>query len=68
MLDGGEVVKVKYNRNPEIQAEVAATRLVSRLGFGADRVEIVPRLRCYGCPRFPFLTMRLLAAGIRRGR
>ncbi len=64
VLDGGEVVKVKYNRNPEIQAEVAATRLVSALGFGADQVEIVPRLRCYGCPRFPFFTMRLLAAGV----
>jgi hypothetical protein len=62
VIDGGEVVKIKYGRNPEIQAEVAATRLLHRLGFAADRVEIVPRLRCYGCPRFPFLTMQLLSA------
>jgi hypothetical protein len=61
VLDGGEVVKVKYSRNPEIQAEVAATRLVAALGFAADEVTIMPRLRCYGCPRFPFLTMRLLS-------
>jgi hypothetical protein len=61
VLDGGEIVKIKYGRNPEIQAEVAATRLVRALGFGADHVEIVPRLRCYGCPRFPFLAMRLLS-------
>ena len=61
VLDGGEVVKVKYSRNAEIHAEVAATRLLRALGYGADLVEIVPRLRCYGCPRYPFLTMRLLA-------
>jgi hypothetical protein len=59
VLQGGEVVKIKYGRNPEINAEAAATRLVSALGFAADDVQIVPRLRCYGCPRFPFLTMRL---------
>jgi len=67
VLDGGEVVKIKYSRNPEIQAEVAATRLVSALGFGADRVDIVPRLRCHGCPRFPFLTMRLFSAPLADG-
>ena len=61
VLDGGEVVKIKYSRNPEIQAEVAATRLVSALGFGADHVEIVPRLRCHGCPRFPFFAMQVLS-------
>ena len=61
VLEGGEVVKIKYGRNPEIQAEVAATRLVTTLGFAADDVQVVPRLRCYGCPRFPFLTMRLQA-------
>lgn len=61
VLEGGEVVKIKYSRNPEIQAEVAATRLVSALGFGADHVVIVPRVRCHGCPRFPFLAMQLLS-------
>ena len=61
VLEGGEIVKVKYSRNPEIQAEVAATRLITALGFGADEVMIVPQLRCYGCPRFPFFTMQLLS-------
>jgi hypothetical protein len=56
VLDGGAVIKVKYGRNPEIQGEVAGTRLLRLMGFAADDVEIVPRLRCYGCPREPFLT------------
>jgi hypothetical protein len=60
ILDGGEVIKVKYGRNPEIHAEAAATRLLTRLGYAADEVQIVPRVRCYGCPRFPFFTNRLL--------
>jgi hypothetical protein len=60
VLDGGEIVKVKYSRNPEIHAEVAATRLLSAMGYAADHVRIVDRLRCYGCPRFPFLTSQLL--------
>jgi hypothetical protein len=68
VLDGGEVIKVKYGRNAEIHAEAAATRLLALLGYPADRVAIAPRLRCHGCPRFPFLTMKLLslasAAGI----
>jgi len=59
VFDGGEVVKVKYGRNPEINAEVAATTLVRMLGYPADSVTIVPRLRCYGCPRFPFEAMYL---------
>ena len=56
---GGDVVKVKYGRNPEIQAEAAATRLLDALGFPADFVAIVPRIRCYGCPRLPFETLLL---------
>jgi hypothetical protein len=64
LVDNGdgttETVKVKYGRNPEIQAEVAGTRLLRDLGLAADRVRIVPRVRCYGCPRFPFLTMHLM--------
>jgi hypothetical protein len=60
VLDGGEIVKVKYGRNSEIQAETAATRLLDRLGYAADEVRIVPRVRCYGCPRFPFFTTQLL--------
>jgi hypothetical protein len=56
VLDGGIVIKVKYGRNPEIQGEVAGTRLLRSMGFPADDVAIVPRLRCYGCPRDPFVT------------
>jgi hypothetical protein len=61
VLDGGEVIKVKYGRSAEIHGEAAATRLLTRLGFAADRIDIVERLRCYGCPRFPFLTMQVLS-------
>jgi hypothetical protein len=60
ILPGGEVVKVKYGRTPEIHAELAATRLLAALGFGADRMYLVPRLRCHGCPRDPFRTYRAL--------
>jgi hypothetical protein len=57
VLNGGVVIKVKYGRNPEIQGEVAGTRLLRALGFPADDVAIVHRLRCYGCPRDPFVTV-----------
>ena len=60
ILPGGEVVKVKYGRTPEIHAELAATRLLAALGFGADRMYLLPRLRCHGCPRDPFRTYRAL--------
>jgi hypothetical protein len=54
VLPGGEVIKVKYGRrNPEAFAEVAATRLLSALGFGADRMFRVARVRCFGCPPYP---------------
>jgi len=54
VLPGGEVIKVRYGRrNPEAFAEVAATRLLSALGFGADRMSRVARVRCFGCPPYP---------------
>jgi hypothetical protein len=59
VMEGGEIVKVKYGRNPEIHGETAATELLHLLGYPADRVTIVPRLRCYGCPRFPFVAAYL---------
>jgi hypothetical protein len=59
-LPDGAVVKVKYGRNAEIPAEVAATRLLTGLGFGADRIYILPRLRCFGCPPLPFHVSRVL--------
>jgi len=62
----GDVVKVKYGRNAEIHAEAAATRLLRALGFAADDVSIVRRLRCFGCPRLPFESEILLSViGIR---
>jgi len=54
VLPDGEVVKVKYGGTGEIPAEIAGTSLLRALGFGADRMYVVPRVRCYGCPRFPF--------------
>jgi hypothetical protein len=59
-LDSGEKIRVKYGRTPEIPSEVAAARLLHALGFGADNVMLVPKLRCYGCPAEPFITMRTL--------
>jgi hypothetical protein len=59
VVEGGEILKVKYGRNPEIHAETAATALLRMLGYPADRVTILPRLRCYGCPRSPFLVTYL---------
>jgi hypothetical protein len=60
VLPEGNVIKVKYGRNPEVAAEVASTRLVAALGYAADRMSVTPRVRCYGCPRYPFLAMQLL--------
>jgi hypothetical protein len=60
-LPGGDVIRVKYGRgNPELRAEVAATRLLSALGFGADRMYTVKEVRCAGCTAFPFQSLRCL--------
>ena len=56
VLPDGEVVKVKYGHTGEIHAEIAGSRLLAALGFGADRMYLVPRVRCYGCVRTPFYT------------
>ena len=49
-LPTGEQLKVKYGAaNGEVYAEVAATRLLWALGYGADDVYPV-RVRCQGCP------------------
>jgi len=59
VLTNGEVVKVKYGwATAEVHAEVAATRLLEALGFGADQMFFLPHLRCFGCPRFPFEVAR----------
>ena len=59
-LENGERIRVKYSRTPEIPSEVAAARLMHTLGFGADNVMLVEKLRCYGCPASPFMTMKTL--------
>ena len=60
VLDSGEEIRAKYGPVGEIPAEAAATRLLSVLGFGADRVTLVERLRCYGCPKEPFVTTKIV--------
>jgi hypothetical protein len=57
-----DVIRVKYGRgNPELHAEIAATRLLAALGFGADRMYVVEKVRCAGCPAFPFQALKCLA-------
>lgn len=54
-LPDGETVKVKYGMaNPEIFTEVAATRLLTALGFATDSMYVVKAVRCAGCPKFPY--------------
>ena len=49
-LPSGDEVKVKYgDSNGEVHGEVAASRLLWALGFGADAMYPV-RLFCRGCP------------------
>jgi hypothetical protein len=65
-LENGDHVKIKYG-GAEPHGEVAATRLLRALGFGADRVEFVKRVRCRGCPWFPFTTMKVVQLARARG-
>ena len=58
-LPDGRIVKVKYGaHNAELQAEVAGTRLLRALGFSADDMFVVRSVRCDGCPRFPFHSLK----------
>jgi hypothetical protein len=60
-IDAGppaDVVKVKYNeKNGEVYGEVAATRLLWALGFGADRMYPV-KVLCRGCSADPISDQR----------
>ena len=57
----GESLKVKYGAsNPEIFAEVIATRLLSALGFPTDHMHVVGAVECAGCPRDPFKALDCL--------
>ena len=58
-LPSGEKVKVKYGPdNTEVYTEVAASRLLSALGFPADKMYVVERVRCFGCPKDPFAALQ----------
>ncbi len=61
MPDGSEI-KVKYGSTPERLGETAATRLLAALGFGADRVTLLRRLRCIGCPARPYENRKVAEA------
>jgi hypothetical protein len=62
VLESGKERRVKYGSSGEIPAEAAATRLLTTLGFGADTVMLVERLRCHGCPNEPFFTSKVVEA------
>lgn len=54
VLPSGRALKVRYGRdNGEVYAQVAATRLLWALGFGATRMYPV-KVVCHGCPADPF--------------
>ena len=60
-----DVVKVKYGeKNGEVYAEVAASRLLWALGFKSDTMEPT-RVTCNGCPADPFAAS---SADWQRGR
>lgn len=56
----GDRLRIKYGRTPEVPSEVASAKLLHTLGFGADSVTLVEKVRCYGCPVEPFVTMKTL--------
>ena len=62
VLPSGKELRVKYGPGSEVPAEAATTRLLTALGFGADTVTLVERLRCYGCPNEPFVTSKVVEA------
>jgi hypothetical protein len=63
-LPDGDEVKVKYGpSNPEVFSEVIASRLLAALGFPTDRMYVVERVRCFGCPPDPFAALQCLYDG-----
>ena len=68
VFEGGELLKVKYGGSPEIHTEVAATRLLQALGAGADRMYLVSRLRCFGCPDDPFAMLSCISSRFKERR
>lgn|SRR5215203_283686 len=68
-LPNGDVVKIKYGSvNGEVYSEVAATRLLSAIGFPTDRMYVVKRVHCAGCPTYPFRALQCFkSTGIKAG-
>jgi hypothetical protein len=62
VLPDGRVLRIKYGPNPEVRTEVAASRLLEALGFGADRVYAVSKVRCFGCPEDPFAMLSCVSS------
>ena len=58
--ENGDRLRIKYGSTPEVPSEVASAKLLRSLGFGADNVMLVDKVRCYGCPAEPFTTMKAL--------
>jgi hypothetical protein len=62
VFENGEVLKVKYGDHPEVHTEVAATRLLSALGFGADSMYVTRTVRCFGCPENPHALIQCISS------
>ena len=63
-LPEGDTIKVKYGEpNGEIPSEIAATRLLSALGFPTDRMYRVHSVRCLGCPPLPQQALQCVKEG-----
>ena len=62
VLESGQELRAKYGPGAEIPGEAAASRLLAALGFGADTVTLVERLRCFECPDAPFITSKVVKA------
>jgi hypothetical protein len=61
-LPGGDRIKVKYGSN-EVPAQIAASRLLTALGFFTDRLLRVRSVRCRGCPPFPAQALQCVQGG-----
>jgi hypothetical protein len=62
-LPGGREIKVRYGKaNGEVYAQVAATRLLWALGFGANRMYPV-KVVCRGCSDSPFKQTAAVTGG-----
>ena len=61
--EAGRLWKVKYGPgNPEVHAEVAASRLLWALGFFTDRIDPVA-VECAGCPEDPWSLLQGIDPG-----